>query len=209
MADAKRDANFRPTLIGVSSADEATPTLLQVDPLTGRLLVDSSGSLSSGEAHTTGDDGMMMLAVRKDAGGTFVDTDGDYSPLQVDANGYLRVTGKLLPPDVDVTTHTNYVKKYYTNAGAVTDGIVWSPASGKRWHVVTMYLQTSADATVTLEDDLAAGDSPVWKGELKAGSGVVIPWGEKYPLASGEDAADLIITTSAGNIYVTMTGYEI
>ena len=24
--------------------------------------------------------------------------------------------GKLLPPDIDVTTHTNYAKKYYTNA---------------------------------------------------------------------------------------------
>lgn len=112
-------------------------------------------------------------------------------------------------PDIDITTHTNYIKKYYTNAGAVTDGIVWSPAAGKRWHVVTMYIQVSAAATVTLEDDLVAGDSPVWKGELAANSGVVIPWGEKYPLASGEDAADLLITTSAGNVYVSITGYEI
>jgi hypothetical protein len=117
--------------------------------------------------------------------------------------------GKLLPPDIDVTTHTNYIKKYYTNAGAVTDGIVWSPAVGKRWHVVSIYIQVSAAATVTLEDDLAAGDSPVWKGELAANSGAVIPFDAMYPLASGEDAADLIITTSAGNCYVTITGYEI
>ena len=117
--------------------------------------------------------------------------------------------GKLLPSDIDVTTHTNYAKKYYTNAGAVTDGIVWSPAAGKRWHVVTLYVQTSADATVTFEDDLGAGDSPVLKGEFKAGSGVTIPWDKDYPLASGEDAADLLITTSAGNCYVTCVGYEI
>ena len=117
--------------------------------------------------------------------------------------------GKLLPPDVDVTTHTNYIKKYYTNAGAVTDGIIWSPAAGKRWHITTLYLNVSAAATVTLEDDLAAGDSAVWKGELAANSGVVINFGEKYPLASGEDASDLIITTSAGNCYVTCVGYEI
>ena len=117
--------------------------------------------------------------------------------------------GKLLPPDIDVTTHTNYARKYYTNAGAVTDGIVWSPAAGKRWHVVTMYIQVSAAATVTLEDDKAGGDDPVWKGELAANSGVVLSFTEKYPMASGEDAADLLITTSAGNVYVTCVGYEI
>lgn len=117
--------------------------------------------------------------------------------------------GKLLPPDIDVTTHTNYARKYYTNAGAVTDGIIWSPAAGKRWHVVTMYIQTSAAATITLEDDKAGGDDPVWKGELAANSGVTLSFTEKYPMASGEDAADLIITTSAGNVYVTCVGYEV
>lgn len=117
--------------------------------------------------------------------------------------------GKLLQPDIDVTTNTNYVKKYYTNAGAVTDGIVWSPVAGKRWHIHTLYLNVSAAATVTLEDDLAAGDSAVWKGELAANSGVVLTFPEKYPWASGEDAADLIITTSAGNVYVTVSGIEI
>lgn len=117
--------------------------------------------------------------------------------------------GTILPPDIDITTHTNYAKKYYTNAGAVTDGIVWSPASGKRWHVVSMYIQTSAAATVTLEDDLGAGDSAVWKGELAANGGMTINFSEHYPLASGEDAADLLVTTSAGNIYITITGYEI
>lgn len=117
--------------------------------------------------------------------------------------------GKLLPPDIDVTAHTNYARKYYTNAGAVTDGIIWSPAAGKRWHVVTMYIQTSAAATITLEDDKAGGDDPVWKGELAANSGVTLSFTEKYPMASGEDAADLLITTSAGNVYVTCVGYEV
>lgn len=117
--------------------------------------------------------------------------------------------GKLLPPDVDVTAHTNYARKYYTSAGAATDGIIWSPAAGKRWHVVTLYLQTSAAATITLEDDKAGGDDPVWKAELAANSGVVLSFTEKYPMASGEDAADLLVTTSAGNVYITCVGYEI
>ena len=46
-------------------------------------------------AHTTGDNGNMILAVRSDAAGSLVDTDGDYSPLQVDANGRLRVDAEV------------------------------------------------------------------------------------------------------------------
>jgi hypothetical protein len=117
--------------------------------------------------------------------------------------------GKIIPPDYDVTSHSAKAVKYYTNAGAVTDGIIWSPAAGKRWHVTTLFINVSAAATVTLEDDLAGGDSPIMKMELAANSGVAIPFGDLYPLTSGEDAADLIITTSAGNVYVTAVGYEI
>jgi len=117
--------------------------------------------------------------------------------------------GKLIPPDYDVTAHATKKVKYYTSAGAVTDGIIWSPAANTRWHVTFLYFQISADAIVTIEDDLAGGDNPILKGEFKAGSGVGLPFGDLYPLTSGEDAADLIITTTAGNIYVTAVGYEI
>ena len=43
------------------------------------------------DAHNSGDVGVMSLAVRSDADGTLVGTTGDYAPLQVDANGYLKV----------------------------------------------------------------------------------------------------------------------
>jgi hypothetical protein len=117
--------------------------------------------------------------------------------------------GKLVPQDTDVTANTNHVQKYYTNAGAVTDGIIWSPAAGKRWHLLSLYIQTSAASTITLEDDLAAGDNPIMKGEFDAYGGVFTTFDKDHPLASGEDAADLIITTTAGNVYVTAVGYEI
>lgn len=133
--------------------------------------------------------------------------------MQVDLVGSVpagtNAIGKLLPPDIDITGHTNYIKKYYTNTGAVTDGIIWSPSAGKRWHVVALFFQTSADATITFEDDLTGGDSAVLGGEYKAGGGGFLVFPEKYPLASGEDASDLMVTTSAGNIYVTAVGYEI
>lgn len=54
--------------------------------------------------HASGDEGLQFLAVRKDAGAALADTDGDYTPLQVDSSGNLRVNlasggagdGKLL-----------------------------------------------------------------------------------------------------------------
>lgn len=120
------------------------------------------------------------------------------------------VTTKGIPSDIDINgSNANHTDKYYTNAGAVTDGIVWSPAAGKRWHVLTLYINVSAAATVTLEDDLAAGDNARWKGELAANSGVVLTYDKEHPFCSAEDAADLIITTTAGNVYVQAVGYEI
>jgi hypothetical protein len=117
--------------------------------------------------------------------------------------------GKLVPSDKDITGHSAYMKKYYTNAGAVTDGIVWSPAAGTRWHVTTLIVNVSAAATVTFEDDKSGGDEAVMKFEFAANSGTVINFDPLYPWASGEDAADLIVTTSAGNVYITAVGYEV
>ncbi len=47
------------------------------------------------EAHSSGHYGIMPLAVRADSDGSLVDTDGDYAPLQVDANGFLKITGNI------------------------------------------------------------------------------------------------------------------
>jgi hypothetical protein len=44
-------------------------------------------------AHTSGDVGIMALAVRNDAGGALAGTTGDYIPLTTDSSGALRVTG--------------------------------------------------------------------------------------------------------------------
>ena len=111
-------------------------------------------------------------------------------------------------PEQDLATEaTSHIKKYYTSTGAVTDGIVWSPAAGKRWYVTDIFIGVSADATVTLEDDLTAGDSVIFKHDFAAKSG----WTHTFntPWFSGEDAADLIVTTNTGNVYITITGYEV
>lgn len=155
-------------------------------------------------AHSTGDMGIPAWGVRQDSPNAAAAASNDYHYLATDMVGGIRTA--LYETDFAVLG-TKHVKKYYTNAGAVTDGIVWSPAAGTRWYVTDIFINTSAAATITLEDDLAAGDAAVWKAELAANSG----WSHHFgtPLFSGEDAADLIITTSAGNVYVTVTGYEI
>lgn len=61
-----------------------------------KLVASADGSaeaLSKAEdaAHVSGDHGFMLLAVRKDSGVPF-GADGDYTPLQTDASGNLRVT---------------------------------------------------------------------------------------------------------------------
>ena len=131
------------------------------------------------------------------------------SEMQVDVVTLPAVSGAVTanPSKLATTDDADFVRKYYTNAGAVTDGIIWSPAAGKRWYITDLIINTSAAAVVTIEDDLTAGDAPVLKLDLAANGGMVCNF--KTPLASGEDAADLLITTTAGNIYVSCVGYEI
>jgi len=55
-------------------------------------LATVAGAVKAEDAvHGTGDSGVMALGVRKDTGAAIAGTDGDYSPLQVDSSGNLRV----------------------------------------------------------------------------------------------------------------------
>ncbi len=53
MAQAERDENSVPTLLGVSNLDSVTPVAIWADPITHRLLVDAAGS-SSFQSPTSG-----------------------------------------------------------------------------------------------------------------------------------------------------------
>lgn len=186
---------------GVDIGDVDVTTVGTITPGTA---ASNLGKAEDG-GHTTGDVGVFALGVRNDTPNAAVtNANTDYSQISTSKTGAVRIA----PCEEDfAVVGSTHVKKYYTNAGAVTDGIVWSPAAGARWYVTDIFINVSAAATVTLEDDLGAGDSPVWKAELAANSG----WSHSFttPLFSGEDAADLLVTTTAGNVYITITGYEI
>jgi len=69
-------------------------------------------------AHVSGDTGVMGLAVRSDAGGTLASTDGDYTPLQVDAAGALRVNAV-----VNVDANSDYAEDS-THTSGDTGGFI-------------------------------------------------------------------------------------
>lgn len=84
MSQAKRDENFVPTLLGVSSVDGTTPIPVYADPVTHRLLVDSATSVTPGGSNTDvqfNDNGsfggVSAFTFDKSAGGDFVLTNGD------------------------------------------------------------------------------------------------------------------------------------
>ncbi len=111
------------------------------------------------------------------------------------------------PAKMKVVDDSSYMEKYYTSGTPVTDGIVWSPAAGKRWHVTDLIISVDTACIVTLEDDLAGGDEVRLKLDLAANSGICKKF--NVPLHGKEDASDLVVTTSAGAVYITATGYEI
>ena len=100
------------------------------------------------------------------------------------------------------------IKKYYSSAGAATDGIIWSPTSGKKWVLTDLIISSAVASTVYLEDDLSTGDSSLMAIVLAANGGICKRF--STPIFSGEANSDLLITTTgAGAVYVCATGYEI
>lgn len=85
------DVNVTQSALPAGAATETTLAAILAD-LAALSKADSS-------AHTTGDKGVMSLAVRNDAGGSLVAADGEYAPLQVDAAGNLRVSGTIVVTD--------------------------------------------------------------------------------------------------------------
>lgn len=81
-------ANLKAEVVGTGTF----VTQVNGDALTALQLIDNI-VLVEDAAASGGESGIMPLAVRKDSAGTLASADGDFTPLQVDASGSLRVTG--------------------------------------------------------------------------------------------------------------------
>jgi hypothetical protein len=90
----------------------------QVDA-TGHMRVTSAAEKAEDSAHTSADLGIMPLAVRVDTPGSSSGTDGDYSPLQVDASGDLRTTVTDVVPGTGATNLGKAEDAAHTTADTV------------------------------------------------------------------------------------------
>lgn len=81
-----------------------------------------SQQYSEDSAHTSGDKGTQALTVRKDTAAAIAATDGDYSPLQVDADGGLRLSPTSSSGSVFASEDT--IQLVQSNTQAVEDSVV-------------------------------------------------------------------------------------
>lgn len=150
MAQAKRDQNYVPTLIGTSSTDNTTPINVLIDPVTGRLLVDVSGSGSGGTAMTDdaaftpgttqgtpifamlddsapdsvdeGDAGIVRMSANRVLYVQIRDAQGNERGLRVTAGGAILVDGSATTQPVSGTVEiTNDVGNAIPVSGTVTE----------------------------------------------------------------------------------------
>jgi len=101
---------------------------------------DTLTSLTKAEdsVHANGDNGIMPLAVRNDAG-TALAADGDYIPLTTDADGNLRTSTTLSPIGSEQFSVTDAL-------AAAGDGLETITASATPWVTVATFAHTSGTA---------------------------------------------------------------
>jgi len=82
--------------LDVNIAASALPTGAATEVTLASVLLELQNiTFAEDSAHTSGDLGIMGLAVRNDAGTSLAGTDLDYAPLSLDASGNLRVSGSF------------------------------------------------------------------------------------------------------------------
>lgn len=137
--------------VGSHAVTNAGTFVVQVDgaALTALQLIDNL-VLAEDAVHGSGDPGVQLLAVRKDTAAALAGADGDYAPLEVDANGCLHV---LVNGTVTVGSHA------VTNAGTFA---VQAAQSGT-WNITnvsgTISLPTGA-ATAAKQPALGTAGTP-------------------------------------------------
>lgn len=167
------------TGVAMLAMAQATPTATAADgdyinpktDATGRLWVNCGAGCSGGTqfaedvAHTTGDLGTQLLAVRNDAGTTLAGTTGDYAPLSLDSSGALRVVGSSgttqFAEDIahttgDATVFVGALRRDTTptsSSGAAGDySAINVDANGRLYTNTVLY--DAAGAALTLNSDV-------------------------------------------------------
>jgi hypothetical protein len=154
---------------------------------------DSFGLYDEDSAHSSGDKGQQILAVRNDTKGTLVDADGDYAPLQVNADGELRVAA-------DISVETGSDKEEDT---AHQDGDIGTYILGVRQDTLASSVSADGDygsikfdalgrlwTRATIEGDVADDDADSGN-PIKVGTRAVFG-AALAAISDDDDRADMI-----------------
>jgi hypothetical protein len=147
------------------AAMEVLLTAANVDHAANEVLLTSiAGAVKSEDAaHSTGDRGIMSLAVRNDALATLAGNDGDYAPLQVDATGALFTNnqfgtfGSILVTGTTATT-CGVADRCFVAIYMLTN-TVFNSSSGLVAETTQLYLDDTGTSTDIDGDGGAAIDS--------------------------------------------------
>jgi len=124
-ADTSSIATDASTIAGDTTSIDANLTLL---------------TQAEDDVHVSGDSGIMALAVRSDADGPFA-ANGDYTPLQTDAQGKLKVVTTIAVEGSEQYTVTDAL-------AAAGDGIETITAAATPWVTVASLSHTSGTAYI-------------------------------------------------------------
>ncbi len=122
-------------------------------------------------AHNSGDTGVMMLAVRQDTQAAFSGTDGDYEPLQTDAQGNLRIIPGLKIPrgnqaydTTTITSSTSETSILAAGAAGVYHDPVWIYIGNESNQSLVVTIQDGTGNTVLSfpVGPKGGGTHPVW-----------------------------------------------
>lgn len=143
-------------------------------------------------AHSSGDFGLMSLAVRKDTAAALAGTDGDYTPLIVDSLGRLHINIGSMPGSASTTdsvsaaTRTDAIMNNLTpltpkfaviDNATSGDNTLVAAVTSKKIRVHQVMLVASAAVTVRFESG-AGGTALTGQMQLGANNGFVLPFSQ-------------------------------
>jgi hypothetical protein len=164
---------------GIVTVDNAGAFATQVDgaALTALQLIDNIVEVED-TAHTTGDSGVMALAVRNNTLEALAGDDGDYAPLQVNATGALFIQeGAAL----DVSGATVIV-----DGSAVTQPVSGTVTANAGTGTMTVDLGSNNDVQGDVAHDTTDSGSPI-----KIGAKAVLSLEAEAPVGN-DDRTDLL-----------------
>lgn len=180
-----------------------TGTVPAITPGTG------ATNLGKGEdgGHTTGDVGVMALAVRNDTPTVLADADKDYHALTVDSTGRLHANAIRSGDGIHVDASVLTVKRAFGSIAVGTDTSVIAAVASKKLRVLAVVLTAAGPATIVFNTKPGgAGTAISATFNLATGTGantLILPpevcgWFETF---SGEGLSATVVT-NAVNVHI-------